>query len=75
MTILGSNFITLSLPTNFLSHLAYLERTHMARTKQGAKDLPRIYVSSRISKVGIQRQEIRRLPPFSVRHNVHCSLH
>jgi hypothetical protein len=47
----------------------------MVRTRQGSQDLPRIRVSSRISKAGIQRQKIRRLPPSSVRHNVHRSLH
>ena len=47
----------------------------MARTRQGSKGLSRIRVSSRISKEGIQRQKIRRLPPLSVRHNVYRSLH
>lgn len=48
----------------------------MARTRQGFKDLPRIRASSRpYLKRKDTMAKIRRLPPFSVRHNVHRSLH
>ena len=42
----------------------------MQGQKQVTKRLPRIRVSSRFSETGVQRQEIRHLPAFNIRHNV-----
>ena len=39
------------------------------------KDLPRIRVRSRFSETGVQRQEIRHLPTFNMRHSVRRTVH
>ena len=47
----------------------------MQGQKQGTKDLPRIRISSRLSKTWVQGQTIRDLPSLSARYDVYRALH